>query len=140
MVAVDNLDIDIYLYHLYDSSMATRTRPERCCEYVVPPVAVSDELKQGWLGYFRALSEPTRLDIMFLLAAQNAPLCACDIGDQFELSQPTISHHMRVLTNSGLVVATKQGVWAYYELSEEGRGVMEGMLVGHTAGPMINAG
>lgn len=108
--------------------MATRTRPESCCDVALPPIPLSDRQKEEWSRAFRALSEPTRLEIVLLLAAQRAPLCACDVGDRFSQSQPTISHHMKVLIDSGLVDADRQGVWAYYQLSDQGRGVVEGIF------------
>jgi ArsR family transcriptional regulator len=63
---------------------------------------------------FRALGDPTRLEIFRLLAAQDAPVCACDVVDRFGLSQPTISHHLRILREAGLVTVSKRGVWAWY--------------------------
>lgn len=63
---------------------------------------------------FRALGDPTRLEIFRLLAAQEAPVCACDVVDRFGLSQPTISHHLRILREAGLVTVSKRGVWAWY--------------------------
>ncbi len=108
--------------------MATRTRPDPCCSIASAPVAISPSRRDAWLGWFRALSEPTRLDILLLLAGQEGPLCACDVGDRFDLTQPTISHHMKVLVGAGLVDATKSGVWAYYELTSEGRELFESLL------------
>jgi ArsR family transcriptional regulator len=63
---------------------------------------------------FRALGDPTRLEIFRLLTAQDAPVCACDVVDRFGLSQPTISHHLRILREAGLVTVSKRGVWAWY--------------------------
>ena len=63
---------------------------------------------------FRALGDPTRLEIFRLLAAQDAPVCACDVVDRFGLSQPTISHHLRILRQAGLVTSVKRGVWVWY--------------------------
>ncbi len=63
---------------------------------------------------FRALGDPTRLEIFRLLAAQDAPVCACDVVDRFGLAQPTISHHLRILRQAGLVTSVKRGVWAWY--------------------------
>lgn len=62
---------------------------------------------------FRALGDPTRLEIFRLLAAQDAPVCACDVVARFGLSQPTISHHLRILRQAGLVTSAKRGVWAW---------------------------
>jgi ArsR family transcriptional regulator len=63
---------------------------------------------------FRALGDPTRLEIFRLLAAQSEPVCVCDVVDRFEVSQPTISHHLRILREAGLVTVSRRGVWAWY--------------------------
>ena len=79
---------------------------------------------------FRALGDPTRLEIFRLLAAQEAPVCACDVGDGFALSQPTISHHLRILREAGLVTAEKRGVWAWYAPDPRGLAWLKEMVVG----------
>jgi ArsR family transcriptional regulator len=79
----------------------------------LPPEAAAEFASQ-----FKALADPTRVAIVNRLAA--APqVCVCDLTDAFELSQPTISHHLRVLREAGLVEATKRGTWAYYRLVPE---------------------
>jgi ArsR family transcriptional regulator len=75
---------------------------------------------------FKALADPNRLRILAML---NSPsccaidlkggLCACDIERQLDLSQPTISHHMKVLTEAGLVDAQKVGQWMWYRRNEK---------------------
>lgn len=69
---------------------------------------------------FKALSDPTRMEIFALVAARPEPLCVCDIVSRFELTQPTISHHLRILRRAGLVTATRRGTWAYYAVSDAG--------------------
>jgi len=63
---------------------------------------------------FRTLADETRLEILGLLAAAAEPLCVCDIESHFELSQPTISHHLKVLRDAELVVSQRRGTWIYY--------------------------
>lgn len=65
----------------------------------------------------KALADETRLRILDLVASVGDDLCACEIEAFFDLSQPTISHHMRILREAGLVVATKRGQWVYYRLA-----------------------
>ncbi|MBA2597572.1 MAG: metalloregulator ArsR/SmtB family transcription factor [Chloroflexota bacterium] len=72
------------------------------------------------MAAFRALGDPTRLEIFRLLAAQEAPVCACDVVDRFGLAQPTISHHLRILREAGLVTTEKRGVWAWYAVDPRG--------------------
>ena len=69
---------------------------------------------------FKALADPTRLDVFRLIAAQEAPLCACDVVDRFAVSQPTISHHLKVLREAGLITVSRRGIWAYYAADPRG--------------------
>jgi ArsR family transcriptional regulator len=63
---------------------------------------------------FKALADPTRVAIVNRLAASEC--CVCDLTGAFELSQPTVSHHLRILRDAGLVEAERRGTWAYYRL------------------------
>lgn len=69
---------------------------------------------------FRALADPTRLEVFALIAARPEPICVCDIVGKFDVSQPTISHHLRILRKAGLVSATRRGTWSYYAVDERG--------------------
>ncbi len=69
---------------------------------------------------FRALADPTRLEIFALIAARPEPICVCDIVTHFELRQPTISHHLKVLREAGLVTATRRGTWSHYAADSRG--------------------
>jgi len=63
----------------------------------------------------KALADPIRLRLMSLVASHpGGEACVCDLNDAFDLSQPTISHHMKVLHDVGLVEREKRGVWVYY--------------------------
>ena len=64
---------------------------------------------------FKALADPTRVEIVRRLACCDE-CCVCDLNDAFDLSQPTISHHLKVLRDAGLVESTRRGTWAYYRL------------------------
>src|SRR3954466_7288828 len=62
----------------------------------------------------KALADPVRLRLLSLVASHtDGEACQCDLNDAFELSQPTISHHLKVLHESGLLERTKRGLWAY---------------------------
>lgn len=108
--------------------MRTIARPAACCSNpIIPtPLASGESLVAG----FKALGDATRLEIFRLIAAQEAPLCACDIVDRFDVSQPTISHHLRVLRDAGLITATKRGVWMYYAVHERGAAALARFLDG----------
>ena len=68
---------------------------------------------------FKALSDVNRLMIVDLLA--DGELCACRILEKFDITQPTLSHHMKTLCACGLVKGRKQGKWTYYSITPEGR-------------------
>jgi len=65
----------------------------------------------------KALADPTRLQMIGVLKRSARPVCICDFTAAFDLSQPTISHHMGRLREAGLVEVTKDGIWAYYRLN-----------------------
>jgi ArsR family transcriptional regulator len=67
---------------------------------------------------FKALADPTRVGIINRLAMADS-ICVCDLTAAFELSQPAISHHLRILREAGLVEAERRGNWAYYRLVPE---------------------
>ena len=76
---------------------------------------------------FKALGDPHRLKALYFLATATPDccqgpdgVCACDLVTHLGLAQPTVSHHMRLLTQAGLVTATKRGRWVHYGLSDEG--------------------
>jgi ArsR family transcriptional regulator len=81
----------------------------------------------------KALADPVRLRLMSLVAShEGGEACVCDLNDAFDLSQPTISHHLKVLHDAGLLEREKRGVWVYYRASVE---ALTGLatLIGSTA-------
>ena len=64
----------------------------------------------------KALADPTRLRLVSLVAAHGGEACVCDLTAPVGLSQPTVSHHLKVLVDAGLMTRDKRGVWAYYAL------------------------
>jgi ArsR family transcriptional regulator, arsenate/arsenite/antimonite-responsive transcriptional repressor len=74
---------------------------------------------------FKALADETRLEIVGLLAARGSELCVCDIESHFELSQPTVSHHLRVLREAELVTSERRGTWVYYALDHRNLALLE---------------
>lgn len=105
--------------------MPSRERPEGCCPVrAVRPLPAREQ--ERLVAAFKALADPTRLEILRLVAAQAGPVCVCDIVDRFDLSQPTISHHLKVLRESGLLRTAKQGIWAFYEIEPDAAAVIDG--------------
>ena len=72
----------------------------------------------GTAVIFKAMSDETRLKIMDMLSCDE--LCACNILESFQITQPTLSYHMKILTDSGLVLARKDGAWTRYRLNPDG--------------------
>jgi ArsR family transcriptional regulator len=65
----------------------------------------------------KAIADPTRLRLLSLVAAhQSGEACVCDLTEPLELTQPTVSHHLKVLVDAGLLSRDKRGIWAYYSL------------------------
>jgi ArsR family transcriptional regulator len=63
---------------------------------------------------FKALADPVRLRLMSIIASAGDEICVCEFSDQFEVGGPTISHHLRVLRQAGLVDCERRGTWVYY--------------------------
>lgn len=81
-------------------------------------VALDDESAQGLARVFKALGNPTRVRLISLIAAAGgAEACICDLTEPVGLSQPTVSHHMKLLTEAGLVTREQRGKWAYFRLN-----------------------
>jgi len=67
----------------------------------------------------KALADPVRLRLLSLVASHvDGEACVCDLNDAFDLSQPTISHHLKVLHQAGLLERSKRGVWVYYRVDD----------------------
>lgn len=94
----------------------TEVAVEACCPTVpkLRPAATT-----AYAKLFKALGDETRLEMMGLLAAAaGAELCACDIESHFAFSQPTISHHLKILREAGLVTGERRGTWVYYAIDK----------------------
>ncbi len=110
--------------------MSTKSRPAGCCETALLPAALPLAERERLVAGFKALADPTRLDVFRLIAAQTAPICACDVVDRFGVSQPTISHHLKVLRDTGLITVSRRGVWAYYAADPRGLALLRDSLDG----------
>jgi ArsR family transcriptional regulator len=77
---------------------------------------------------FKALADETRLRILEQLAMAGSPLCACHIESCCDLAQPTVSHHLKVLREAGLIVGERRGTWIYYSLNLETVGALPELL------------
>src|SRR5712692_5111492 len=95
--------------------MATRTRG--CCVAVAPPLPAARA--DGLAALFKALADPTRVQMLHMLEAASEPICVCDFTAACNLAQPTISHHVARLKDAGLVSSFKRGVWSFYSLRDD---------------------
>jgi ArsR family transcriptional regulator len=87
--------------------------PVLCCTPGSAPLGVEE---RGELATrFKALADPTRVAILSMLSCEDE-VCVCVLTDQLDVSQPTISHHLKILREAGLVDATRRGTWAFYRL------------------------
>jgi ArsR family transcriptional regulator len=84
--------------------------PPLCCE----PLA--DESAETMAHALKALSDPTRLRLFSLITASSEQ-CACDLTEPLGVSQPTVSHHLKILTDAGLLTRDQRGKWAYYSVN-----------------------
>jgi len=113
--------IDIYKSMAVDLDLTPKTkRPagEPCCEPVVYP-DVDREQAERMAAVAKALGDPVRLTLLDVLRKHAGKVCVCELVPLFELSQPTISHHLKVLRQAGLVGSERQGLWAYYYVIPE---------------------
>jgi ArsR family transcriptional regulator len=88
---------------------------QACCEPSVHTTLNREQVEQAATA-FAALADPTRLTILNLLAESRDAVCVCDITESFTLGQPTISHHLKILRDAGLINGDKRGKWVYYSL------------------------
>jgi ArsR family transcriptional regulator, arsenate/arsenite/antimonite-responsive transcriptional repressor len=99
-----------------DLELAPKTkRPpgERCCEPVVYP-DVEREQAVRMAQVAKALGDPVRLQLVDVLRKHAGKVCVCELVPLFDLSQPTVSHHLKVLREAGIVGSERVGLWAYY--------------------------
>jgi len=102
-------------------------QPADCC----PPLAVApltEQVAADLAPMFKALGDPVRLRLMSLIASTGSEACVCDLSGTFDLTQPTISHHLRVLREAGLVDSERRGTWVYYRVHPEALKRLAGLL------------
>ncbi len=89
-----------------------------CCEPVVYPDVDRDEATR-MAAIAKALGDPVRLQLVDVLRRHAGKVCVCELVPLFDLAQPTVSHHLKVLRDAGLVDSERQGLWAYYYVKPE---------------------
>ena len=103
----------------------------QCCSPLTSePMSAPDAVALA--ATFKALADPMRLRLLSVIAShEGAEACVCDLTEPVGLSQPTVSHHLKVLVDAGLLTREKRGVWAYYALVPGAVGAVADHLVGH---------
>ena len=92
------------------------TPVDACCTPVTRDV-LSAEDAASMAAAFKALGDPTRLRLLSIVASSEGDeACVCDLTEPVGLSQPTVSHHLKILMDAGYLTRTKRGTWAYYKL------------------------
>jgi ArsR family transcriptional regulator, arsenate/arsenite/antimonite-responsive transcriptional repressor len=86
-----------------------------CCGALADET-LDDEHAEGTATMFKALGDPARVKIVNLLARSDQPVCACEFIPALGLTQATVSHHLKKLTDAGLLEREQRGKWAYYRL------------------------
>ena len=100
-----------------------------CCEpLLTEPVAADDAVQLA--AWFGVLADSTRLRLLSLIAAAGEACAACDLVEPLGVSQPTVSHHLKVLREAGLVESRKEGRWVYYCLNRDALETLEEFVGG----------
>lgn len=99
---------------------------QRCC----PPARVAAKSFEREAELLKAISDSYRLRMMATLARAADPVCVCDFTDALPLNQPTVSHHLRILREAGLVTCERRGTWVYYELEPDALDRIEAAISG----------
>jgi ArsR family transcriptional regulator, arsenate/arsenite/antimonite-responsive transcriptional repressor len=125
--------IDVCQYRWVSNSLAltvlSPAETAACCAPLSAEPLTMEQAEQV-APLLKALADPVRLRLMSLVASRpGGEACVCDLHDAFDLSQPTISHHLKVLHEAGLVDRDKRGVWVYYRVRPQALASL-GALIG----------
>lgn len=100
---------------------------EPCCDPVVYPDVERHEAER-MAAVAKALADPVRLQLVDVLRKHAGKVCVCELVPLFDLSQPTVSHHLKVLRDAGIVDSERRGLWAYYYVRLDALGELAGWL------------
>src|SRR5579884_24017 len=98
--------------------MAAAETAIACCAPLGAP-ALDEEGAVATAELFKALGDPARVRIVNLVATSGEPVCACELYEPLALAQPTVSHHLKRLTEAGLLEREQRGKWAYFTLKRD---------------------
>jgi ArsR family transcriptional regulator len=109
-----------------DPMTAAFSLVDRCAPLAAP--SLSDAEAESTAALFKTLGDPARVRIVNLLASRGGEVCACEFEPTLGLSQPTVSHHLKKLTDAGLLVREQRGKWAYFSIDSEARAKLAGLV------------
>jgi ArsR family transcriptional regulator len=124
-------DIDVCQYRRMSIPLAVLSPADTaaCCSPLSAGPLSAEQAEQV-APLLKALADPVRLRLMSLVAShEGGEACVCDLNDAFDLSQPTISHHLKILHEAGLLDRDKRGVWVYYRVCPDALASL-GTLIG----------
>src|SRR3954454_19369508 len=104
-----------------------RSPGEPCCQPVVYP-DVERRRAERMAQVAKALADPIRLQLVDVLRKHAGKVCVCELTPLFDVSQPTVSHHLKVLRDAGIVDSERRGLWAYYYVIPEAMKELSGWL------------
>ena len=112
------------------------TDPGFACCTPLAGASMSTEQAEQVAPLLKALADPVRLRLVSLIASsESGEACVCDLNDAFDLTQATISHHLKVLHSAGLLDREKRGVWVYYAVRPEALSAVAGLFQVPTLAP-----
>jgi ArsR family transcriptional regulator len=103
-----------------------------CCEPVVHP-EVEPERAERMARVAKALGDPIRLQLVDVLRTHAGKVCVCELTPLFDVGQPTVSHHLKVLREAGIVDSERRGLWAYYYVLPDALAEFAAWLAGPSA-------
>ena len=109
------------------SPKTKRPAGEPCCEAIVHP-DIDHGRAERMASVAKALGDPTRMQLVDVLRKNAGKVCVCELVPLFDLSQPTVSHHLKILRDAGIVGSERQGLWAYYYVIPEALGELSAWL------------
>ena len=97
---------------------------QRCC----PPAEVASDTFDASAELLKAVADAHRMRILATLAQAPDEVCVCDFTAGLPLNQPTVSHHLRILREAGLVTCERRGTWVYYRLANDARARIDAVI------------
>ena len=104
-----------------------RPAGDPCCEALVHP-DIDRAQAERMAAVAKALGDPTRMQLIDVLRKHAGKVCVCELVPLFDLAQPTVSHHLKILRDAGIVGSERRGLWAYYYVIPEALDELAGWL------------